>query len=175
MRDLISQPTPRRRLDIYLNDHLAAETVAVELARRARSSNRGEPDFEKPLADLCKDVEADRETLARMMESLGVARGRVKPAAAWAGEKLGRVKLNGQLIGYSPLSRMVELEALQMAVTGKLQMWRSLGEALGALGAIDPAELAPRAAAQRSALEELQLAAASRALPSADLPARSSA
>ena len=32
---------PDRLLAIYLNDHLAAATLGVELARRLRSSNRG--------------------------------------------------------------------------------------------------------------------------------------
>jgi hypothetical protein len=170
VKDLISEPTPRRRLDVYLNDHLATETVAVELARRTRGSNLDEPEFGPTLAELCVEIEADRTTLERAMKGLGVGRGRVKPTAAWAGEKLGRLKLNGQLRGYSPLSRMVELEGLQLLTTGKLQMWRSLAETVGEVGGVDPAAQGARSARQRERLEELQLLAASRALPSASAP-----
>jgi hypothetical protein len=53
---------------------------------------------------------------------------RVKVLVAWGAEKLGRLKLNGQLVGYSPLSRVVELEALTLGVAGKLALWRALDQ-----------------------------------------------
>ena len=53
------------------------------------------------------------------MDRLGVAQGRLKPLAAVFGERLGRLKLNGRLWGYSPLSRLDELELLQIGVVGK--------------------------------------------------------
>ena len=34
-----------RYLAIYLNDHLAGAALGVELARRLRSSNQGDPEF----------------------------------------------------------------------------------------------------------------------------------
>jgi hypothetical protein len=34
--------------------------------------------------------------------------------------------LNGRLLGYSPLSRLIELELLELGVHGKLALWRSL-------------------------------------------------
>jgi len=43
-------------------------------------------------------------------------------AGAWILEKAGRLKLNGRLSGYSPLSRLVELEGLWVGVEGKLSM-----------------------------------------------------
>jgi hypothetical protein len=36
------------------------------------------------------------------------------------------LKLNGQLRGYSPLSRLDELELLQIGVAGKRRLWRAL-------------------------------------------------
>ena len=38
---------------------------------------------------------------------------------AWSAEKFGRLKLNGQLSGYSPLSRLEELEILALVAEGK--------------------------------------------------------
>lgn len=48
------------------------------------------------------------------------------PAPAWAAEKLVRLKLNGRLRGYSPLSRLLELEMLHIGITGKLELWQAL-------------------------------------------------
>jgi hypothetical protein len=112
---------------IYLNDHLAGATVGAELARRAAGNNRGSP-YGQFLEELATEIRADRESLLAIMRSLRVRVDRVKVSAAWAAEKLGRLKLNGQLLGYSPLSRLVELEALTLGVSGKLAMWRALDQ-----------------------------------------------
>jgi hypothetical protein len=157
---------PADLLAIYLNDHLAGATGGVELARRLRASNQGHKDFGPPLAELCAEIEADRTTLEHVMERLGVKRDPIKPAAAWIGEKLGRLKLNGRLRGYSPLSRLVELEALAIGVNGKMRMWAALEHTLGSsVPGFDFKQLCERAMRQRSALEELHLEAAVRTLP----------
>jgi hypothetical protein len=157
-------PANGRLLGIYLNDHLAGATVGVELARRLRSSNQDDPELGAPLGEICAEVEADRDTLRRTMERLGIRRGCLKPAAAWAGEKLGRLKLNGQLRGYSPLSRVVELEMLAIGIAGKARMWRALEATHGdPVEGLDVAALAERADRQRARVEELHRIAARRA------------
>jgi len=154
-----------RLLAIYLNDHLAGATGGVERARRARASNRDEDEFGEALARICTEIEADRETLVSLMDHLEIRRDPLKPAAAWALEKLGRLKLNGQLTGYSPLSRQMELEGLLIGIAGKEQMWRALSQALGkGVGGFDFEELAARAGGQRDAVRQLHLLAAARAL-----------
>jgi hypothetical protein len=159
----MSAPAPRKLLGIYLNDHLTGAAIGVELARRLRASNESEPEFGPALATICEEIEADRETLLRLMERLGVRRDWLKPGAAWLGEKLGRLKLNGQLRGYSPLSRLVELEGLAMGVAGKLQLWRALERSLDSVPGFDFEQLAARAEDQRGRIERLRLAAAQRA------------
>jgi len=155
----------RKLLAIYLNDHLAGATVGVELARRLQGSNRGDPEFGSSLAELCAEIEADRETLEAVMEKLGVGRSKLKPLTAVLGERLGRLKPNGQLRGYSPLSRVVELEILQLGVTGKQRLWRALEHSRSAdLRDFDLDALAERASGQLSRLQELHLKAASLAL-----------
>jgi hypothetical protein len=147
-------------LSIYLNDHLAGATAGVELARRSRGSNEGTPlgDF---LDGLAEDIEADRKELERLMEELGISRDRFKAAGAYVLEKLGRMKANGQLTGYSPLSRLIELEMLHVGITGKLEMWSAVREVLGGrLRSFDFERLIERAETQRSSLEEHRLAAA---------------
>jgi hypothetical protein len=152
-------------LAIYLNDHLAGATVGVELARRLRAGNRDEPEFGPELAAICAEIEADRETLVAIMDRLGVGRSRVKPLAAILAERLGRLKLNGQLRGYSPLSRLDELEFLSIGVTGKRQLWRALERThAGDLPDFELDALAERASEQSSRLEALRLKAAALAL-----------
>jgi hypothetical protein len=112
-------------LAIYLNDHLAAATGAVELSRRAAGSNRG-ASCGAFLARLGTEIAADRETLREIMRALEVRVDRLKVLGGWSAEKLGRLKFNGRLVGYSPLSRVVELEMLALGISGKLELWRAL-------------------------------------------------
>jgi hypothetical protein len=146
-------------LAIYLNDHLAGSTVGVELARRARGSNAGTElgDF---LAELTVEIEEDRATLEEIMDAVGAGRDRLKVTGAWAGEKLGRLKLNGSWLSYSPLSRVVELEGLRLGVEGKACLWRMLRElADPRLSGFDLDALIERAERQRDGLELRRLEA----------------
>jgi hypothetical protein len=150
-------------LAIYLNDHLAGSVVGAELCKRARASNEGS-ELGKILAEICAEIEADQRTLRQLMERLQVAESRVKPAGAWLAEKLGRLKLNGQLHGYSPLSRVVELEGLAGGVVGKEMLWKALDRKFGnSLPGFDFIALAARAEAQREQIEACRLAAAATA------------
>ncbi len=148
-------------LEIYLNDHLAGATGGVELARRLRASNEGNPTYGAPLRQVCEEIEADRATLEQIIKRLGYSRSQVKPAGAWVMEKLGRLKLNGQLRGYSPLSRLIELEGLLIGITGKIGLWQVLAELkLGQDLGIDLEQLSARAAEQRAAVDDLHRLAA---------------
>ena len=53
------------------------------------------------------------------MDRLGVRQKKARLAIAAVTEMAGRLKPNGRLIGYSPLSRVVELEGLTIGVTGQ--------------------------------------------------------
>jgi hypothetical protein len=133
-------------LAIYLNDHLAGATGGVELARRLRASNEGDPEFGPELAEICAEIEADREALVAILDGFDVGSSRLKPLAAVLAERLGRLKLNGRLWGYSPLSRLDELELLQLGVTGKRRLWRALEHThAGELSGFDLGALADRA------------------------------
>jgi hypothetical protein len=153
------------RLGIYLNDHLAGATAGLEVARRLRASNEGDREFGPALGEICAEIEEDREKLKSVMDQLEVGESRVKPTAAVIGERLGRLKLNGQLRGYSPLSRLEELEMLQTGVVGKRLLWRALERThAGELSAIDLGALAERATEQLRRLEALHQKAAAPAL-----------
>ena len=149
-------------LKIYLNDHYAGATVGVELAKRTLGSNRG-TSFEESLEKIKTEIEEDRYRLEQLMVKLEVQRNPFKESAGWFSEKLGRLKLNGQIRGYSDLSRLVELEGLSLGVEGKLSLWKTLKVVSKHDDRIDQGWLdtqIARAEEQRSSLEELRLKAA---------------
>lgn len=152
-------------LAIYLNDHLAGSTVGLELAKRAAASNRGDDEFGPPLERIRDEIAVDKATLEEVMDELAIGRDRLKPVGAWVAEKLGRLKLNGQLRGYSPLSRLIELEGLYVGISGKSRLWGVLEASIGErVPATDFAALAERADRQRTEVEQLQTRAAELAL-----------
>jgi hypothetical protein len=155
----------RKLLGIYLNDHLAGSVVGGNLARRIARQNEGN-EYGRKVAEIAGELDEDQATLRELMERAGVRQKQLRLVAARITELATRLKRNGQLIGYSPLSRVLELEGLTMGITGKLELWRSL-EAVEdgpELGGIDFASLAARAADQRDRVEELRVNAAQEAL-----------
>ncbi|MBK5229239.1 MAG: hypothetical protein JJE05_12145 [Actinobacteria bacterium] len=153
-------------LAIYLNDHLAGSVAGIELAKRAAGNHEGTPVGEF-LEQLVIDIDEDRAALEAIMDELGVRKDLLKDAAAWMAEKVGRLKLNGKIIGYSPLSHLVELEGLALGVEGKLSLWRALQEVeddYPALANADLERLAGRAKAQREGLERFRREAAAACL-----------
>lgn len=113
-----------RLLRIYLNDHLAVAVAAEQTARRSAQANRGRAlgPFLEGLADHLRD---ERIALRNALAGRGMTPSRIKRASGWAAEKVGRLKPNGRLRGYSPLSRVFELESLlMMAAFGRSALER---------------------------------------------------
>ncbi|HYH97740.1 hypothetical protein [Hyalangium sp.] len=163
-------------LGIYLNDHLAGSNAGYELARRAERENQGNA-VGHYLATFVKELEQERAVLEQVMRSLEVSRNDLKQGLAWVMERLGRLKLNGYLASYSPLSRMMELEALCVAVKGKRCLWtllERLARTEPRLAGFDFGALIARSQAQHQTLDLLRLQAADTAFVKATLPAGSS-
>ncbi|SFW85488.1 hypothetical protein [Amycolatopsis australiensis] len=148
-------------LAIYLRDQLALGVTWRELARRARDHNRG-TELGTVLAGLADAIAEDVRSYERIMGRLRVRPNPLKVAAAVAAERAGRLKLNGRLRGYSPLSRFWELEALAMGIDGKRTLWTTLADLAGLrtrLPDIDFDRLLARAAEQRATVEPYRRAA----------------
>ena len=157
--------SPSKYLATYLNDHLMGATLGVELVRRAAGENEGS-ELGAFLSGLAPEIDDDRDTLLAIMSELGVKPDRLKVAAGWTGEKVGRLKPNAQLRGYSPLSPLVELEGLLIGIQGKLAMWIVLGDVAQELG-LDRARLdalAARAERQQADVERHRREVGRRAL-----------
>ena len=151
-------------LATYLNDHLAGATTGRELAKRTLSNNRG-TQFEPTLEWIVEQIVEDREALLGIMRAVDAPEDHLKKVAAFAVERVGRLKPNNSLFSYSPLSRLVEFEGLVLGVSGKLAGWRSLQQVGDPrLEAFDLELLAQRALEQQQRLEENRREAARLAL-----------
>ena len=149
-------------LTVYLNDHLAGSTAGLELFKRAAAAQGAQ---RQELLGLVPDVEQDRTSLLALMRRLGVPVRRSKVVGGWVLEKAARLKSNGRLLRRSPLSDLVELEALVLGVEGKASGFRALRQARDPR--LDPGELdrlVARAEQQKGVLERLRLDAAAQAL-----------
>jgi len=149
-------------LRIYMQDHLTGSTTGLELARRTAGANEG-TDYGPPLAKIVDQIASDRRQLENIIRDLGFGADKLKNMAAWGLEKVGRLKLNGELTSYSPLSRVVELEGLLTGITGKWGLWVALLEVAPSDPRLDAtllARLRDRAEEQRATVEELREKAA---------------
>jgi hypothetical protein len=153
-----------RLLAIYLNDHLAGSTTGRERCRHARDRSR-DGELGAFLDRLLREIEEDRTTLRRVMDRVGATPSPLKVVLGVGLERAARLKPNGRLTGESPLTRLVELEALSLGVEGKRLLWLALGRLDDRrLAEFDFAALAERAQGQRDGLERHRLAAARAAL-----------
>jgi hypothetical protein len=159
-------------LAIYLKDHLGGATGGLELARRIAAEHRSDEHAET-LATLATDVEEDRAALLAIMRRLGVQPDQVKVALGWLAEKVARLKFNGRLFERSPLSLVVEAEAMMLGVHGKAAGWRTLRKLAENDDRLDPAEfhrLSQRAGEQLETLEAIRVTAAARVLTGVPAP-----
>jgi hypothetical protein len=149
-------------LGIYLNDHLAGATGGEALAHRMADSHH-DPAQRMTLQRLAADIAHDRRALLELMAVLGLPVRHYKLSAAWTAEKAARLKLNGRLLGRSPLSSLEELEMLRLGVEGKAASWRTLrtlADTDTRLNRDSLDELMARARQQTDLLEELRIRAA---------------
>jgi hypothetical protein len=153
-----------RYLEIYINDHRAGAAAGLALAKRCASESTPGP-VGDVLVAVAEEIAEDRATLERVAQLLAVRANPVKTLAARAAELAGRLKLNGKLRGTSPLSRLIEREALLAGIDAKRSLWMSLHTAhRPELSEIDFEQLAKRATEQREQLMPLHRLAAAEAL-----------
>ena len=167
----MARTTARRQghdlLGIYLNDHLAGATGGVGLARRMAAAADPGSESAKVLNTLVAEITQDRLALLTIMGTLEIPVRGYKVFAGWAGEKAGRVKLNGHLLTRSALSALEETELLRLGVEGKAAGWRSLrvlADRDSRLDADRLDDLIERAKRQSDTLETLRVGIAERVL-----------
>lgn len=151
-------PSADELLSVYLNDHLAGATGGSELARRVAGTWSGQ--HTEQLRRIATEIAEDRTSLLEIMRRLGIRADPVKMAFGWVGEKAARLKLNGRLFARSPLSPVLELEAMRLGVEGKAAGWRTLrgrAEHDDRLDTVELDTLIARATEQIDTLERLRV------------------
>ena len=157
----------KKLLRIYLQDHDALLLISQRIVRRSMESNRGN-ELGGMLTRLCEELKEDSRTLEEILTLLDVRPSRLKRAGTWGAERLGRMKLNGRLLRYSPLSRLHETQALTALIWMKRSMWKALKRSYGTsvLASVDLDGLIERAERQAEALETHAESAADSSLKS---------
>ncbi len=117
-------------LHLYLRDHWALAGAGAALAKRAHRNNRDTP-WSRQLERVARDIADDEDQLDAIRHTLAADGGRARRVAALGAERVARLKLNGRVLRYSPLSRVYEAEGLCSGITAKRQLWLALTEAIG--------------------------------------------
>lgn len=146
-----------RLLRIYLNDHLAGAAAGTALAKRCARANEDDPLGRYLAGPFLGDLADEQRYVEAVMRSRGWRINPVKRLVGRLGEFVGRAKMNGRVRGYSPLSRVIEVEMLIAGVDAKSRMWSALRAIDGrdlTVDDLDPGTLLTRAHAQRDRLRE---------------------
>lgn len=156
-------------LATYLDDHRAGAAAGKSLSRRMAREN-SDTGWADRLTGLADDIEADDRTLGELRKVLGVRGGLAKRVLATVAAGAGRLKLNRRIVGYSPLSRVLEAEAMMAGVIAKKCLWvamRSRGDLDDHTALFDFSALEARAQDQIELLAEFHEAAAKAAFTGA--------
>lgn len=148
-----------QHLSVYLNDHLAGSSAALEILDHVRKMEG----LGGWVDTIRKEIAEDRQQLEALMAKAGIAQSAARQAAAWMSEKLAELKIRLDDRGQGALTRLELLEALAIGIDGKSAMWIALSACASrsaALGGVDYGFLARRAAEQRAAVEVRRIQAA---------------
>lgn len=150
---------------IFLRDHLPVLAGGTALVDRMLDATE-DAEIRAFLEELRPELIDDRRAAEASLRSLGDEPPRARYGLARLGEKLGRLKLNGAVTGYTPLSRLVELEGLGAVIAADQALWEGLERA--GLSAEDARRRAARAAGRLDESVELRRLASSVALGGGD-------
>jgi nucleoside-diphosphate-sugar epimerase len=135
----IPESIDRYLFGLYLSEHFTGSTVGLERMERMTRAYRDTP-FHAELAEVTEQLRGERELYRDLLDRLDVPRRRYRQVAAWAGEKAGRLKLNGRVVEESPMTAVLEGELMRAAVLGKIGGWQTLREHADQIG-LDPEQL----------------------------------
>lgn len=150
----------------HVHTHLAGSAAGIDLFARG-ASGLLDPEAAALVRDIHRELLDERRRLRRMADDLGVGEATVMTVAARLGERVARLKPNGSWTERTPLTDLVELEAMRVAVSGKQAGWEALLSVVDVHAPLDRDELemlAAQAATQEQRLAGAHQRAAARAL-----------
>lgn len=114
-------------LHTYMQDHHAGAAAGIDLFRRV-AEDHSDSHVREVVSRIGDETVDDVKALEELMTLAGASPSLLKDLPAKASEKFGQLKPNRRIAHRSPLSDLVELEALTLAVTGKKMGFRALLE-----------------------------------------------
>jgi hypothetical protein len=118
-------------LKTYLADHLAGSLHAIQLLKDIHQKHHTKV-VGHFAADMLVEIRSDREMLEKIATQVGGGPSSAKEVAAWAGEKLSRIKL--RLDDPDGLGMFEALEQLCLGILGKRALWT----VLSSLASVEP-------------------------------------
>ncbi|GAA1748832.1 hypothetical protein GCM10009710_31100 [Aeromicrobium alkaliterrae] len=108
----------------YVRIHLTGAAAGIELF--GRGSDLDDEDARQVAADIREELREERTWLLAFADTIDAAEPVVAETVAKIGEKVGRLKPNGDLLHRTPLTDVIDLETMHDAVSGKVAGWEAL-------------------------------------------------
>lgn len=144
-------------LHTYMQDHHAGAAAGIEMFRRVAADHE-DAHTREVVSRVGDETVEDVRELENLMTLVGTSPSLMKDLPTKAAEKLGRFKPNQRLAKRSPLSDLIELETLTIALRGKELGFKALlhlGDPRMPRATLE--KLVERAAEHGRQLEELRL------------------
>jgi len=110
-------------LAIYLHDHLAGSSFAVELLEKLSSEFAGQPSGEVA-RELLEEVRRDRATLEQLIATAGKESSDLHEVLGWIAERFSRLKLKHDDPG--GIGAFEAFETITLGILGKRALWEAL-------------------------------------------------
>ncbi len=110
-------------LAIYLHDHLAGSSFAVELLEKLASEFSGTRSGEIA-RQLLQQVQVDRKTLEELIAKVGKANPDIYDALGWIAERVSRIKLKHD--DPTGIGAFEAFETIGLGLLGKRALWEAM-------------------------------------------------
>ena len=110
-------------LSVYLHDHLAGSSFAVELLEKLASEFTGTSSGDIA-RELLEEVRIDRSTLEQLIAKVGKATPDLYDALGWIAERVSRIKLKHD--DPAGIGAFEAFETISVGILGKRALWEAL-------------------------------------------------
>jgi hypothetical protein len=113
----------RDPLAVYLHDHLAGSSFAVELLEKLASEFARTPSG-NVARELLEQVQIDRRPLEQLIANVGKANTDLHDALGWIAERMSRIKLKHD--DPTGVGAFEAFETISLGILGKRALWEGL-------------------------------------------------